>query len=264
MVHDILSRIVADKREEVAAAKIKVSEEILRARAMDSPASCRSMSHALRSSQSGVISEFKRKSPSKGWIHEDADPMDVIPAYQTGGASAISILTDSKYFGGSLDYIKKVRTLVDIPILRKDFIIDEYQLLEAREAGADAVLLIAACLDLEECRSLIDSAHRLGLEVLLETHSPSEMEYARLDADMIGVNNRNLGTFITDVKNSFALADALKDNAMNKVLVSESGISSPAVVRELRSIGFRGFLMGENFMKEADPGIALSNFIAAL
>ena len=263
MVQDILSQIVADKRIEVARSKALLPYDDLRA-SLPPVSVRRSMSEALRTSKSGIISEFKRKSPSKGWIHEDADPVAVIPSYQAGGASALSILTDSKYFGGSLDYIRRVRQLVDIPILRKDFIIDEYQLLEARSVGADAVLLIASCLSLEECRSLADKAHELGLEVLLETHSLSEMPYAALGADMIGINNRNLGTFHTDVQNSFRLAEALKDSAAGKVLVSESGISDPATVRELRLRGFRGFLMGENFMKEAAPGLALSDFIAAL
>ena len=263
MVQDILSQIVADKRIEVTRSKALLPYDELKA-SLPPVSVRRSMSEALLTSKSGIISEFKRKSPSKGWIHEDADPVAVIPSYQAGGASALSILTDSKYFGGCLDYIRRVRQLVNIPILRKDFIIDEYQLLEARSVGADAVLLIAACLSLEECRFLTDKAHELGLEVLLETHSLSEMPYAALGADMIGINNRNLGTFHTDVQNSFRLAEALKGSAAGKVLVSESGISDPATVRELRLRGFRGFLMGENFMKTAAPGLALSDFIAAL
>lgn len=261
---DILQQIVADKRIEVAEAKLRLPEDELRAIALDVPRSARSMSAALAASASGIIAEFKRKSPSKGWIHEDADPMSVIPDYRNGGASALSILTDEKYFGGRLDFIRNIRPHVDIPILRKDFIIDPYQLLEARLAGADAVLLIAACLTLEECRDLAAQAHGLGLEVLLETHSEDEMPYAGLDVDMVGINNRNLGTFHTDIANSFRLAETLKANAAGKVLVSESGISDPSKVRELRNSGFRGFLMGENFMKHADPGQALREFIAAI
>lgn len=263
-MHDILADIVADKRIEVAAARQALPLERLAAMALETPASARSMSRALASSPYGIISEFKRKSPSKGWIHEDADPLDVIPSYQEAGASALSILTDMKYFGGTLEFIQEVRPLVDIPILRKDFIIDEYQLYEARLVGADAVLLIAACLSLEECRSLMDKAHELGLEVLLETHSLAEMEYASLGADMVGINNRNLGTFHTDVQNSFDLASALRASADAPVLVSESGISHPDTVKALRNEGFRGFLMGENFMKNDDPGAALRSFIAAL
>lgn len=263
-MHDILADIVADKRIEVAAAREMLPLGRLAEMAMAVPASPRSMSGALASSQYGIISEFKRKSPSKGWIHEDADPLEVIPAYQRAGASALSILTDMKYFGGALEFIREVRPIVDIPILRKDFIIDEYQLYEARLAGADAVLLIAACLSLGECSALMDKAHELGLEVLLETHSPSEMSYAELGADMVGINNRNLGTFHTDVRNSFELAEALRKSAVTPVLVSESGISSPDTVKALRNEGFRGFLMGENFMKNQDPGASLRSFIAAL
>jgi len=263
-MQDILSQIVTDKRIEVAEAKTRRPIEELRAAALAAPRSARSMSAALAGSASGIISEFKRKSPSKGWIHEDADPMEVIPSYQANGASALSILTDYKYFGGCLDFIRNIRPHVDIPILRKDFIIDEYQLLEAREVGADAVLLIAACLTLDECKDLLDKAHGLGLEVLLETHSESEMAYAELGADMVGINNRNLGTFHTDIQNSFNLAAVLKSKAIDKVLVSESGISDPEKVKALRAEGFRGFLMGENFMKNADPGKSLKEFIAAL
>ena len=264
MMKDILTRIVEDKRLEVAAARRAVSIEEMREKALSSPESKRSMSGALAGSASGIISEFKRKSPSKGWIHADADPQAVIPDYQAGGASALSILTDEKYFGGRLDFIRDIRPKIGIPILRKDFIIDEYQLLEAREAGADAVLLIAACLEQDECLDLIEKAHSLGLEVLLETHSVKEVGYASLPADMIGVNNRNLGTFCTDIRNSFEMAQALKETSEGKVLVSESGISSPETVKRLRKEGFRGFLMGENFMKEPDPGKALHEFIEGL
>lgn len=263
-MEDILHRIVADKRIEVAEAKASLPMEELRAMALAAPRSSRSMAAALASSGSGIIAEFKRRSPSKGWIHEDAVPTTVVPAYQERGASALSILTDAKYFGGCLDYIKELRPMVDIPILRKDFIIDEYQLLEARLVGADAVLLIAACLSIDECRKLAETAHSLGLEVLLETHSESELAYAELDVDMVGVNNRDLGSFHTDIENSFRMAEALKASAGDKVLVSESGISDPMKVRSLREKGFKGFLMGENFMKREDPGLALKEFIAAL
>lgn len=266
---DILSEIVEDKKIEVAASKKEIPFERLKDMALACPKSPRSMKESLKSSPYGIISEFKRKSPSKGWIHEDADPIQVIPKYQKSGASALSILTDYKYFGGTAEFVKRVRPLVDIPILRKDFIIDEYQLLQAREMGADAVLLIAACLEKEQCFELLEKAHDLGLEVLLETHSPSELEYISEDVDMVGVNNRNLGTFHTDIQNSFDMAEALKDAVSQKaskspVLVSESGISNPETVKRLRQAGFRGFLMGENFMKQQDPGKALEEFIEGL
>ena len=261
---DILQEIVAHKRVELEQQKQLVSPRDLYAkveRLMAAGISARSMSRSLASSPYGIIAEFKRKSPSKGWIHEDAKPMDVVPMYAAGGASALSILTDSRYFGGTLDFIPQVRASVHIPILRKEFIIDEYQLFEARLVGADAVLLIAADLSKDQCRSLTRTAHDLKLEVLLEMHSEDELEYLDCEPDMAGINNRNLGTFHTDVANSFRLAEKMATEA---VKVSESGISNPDTVRQLREAGFRGFLMGECFMKEQDPGKALAEFIAAI
>lgn len=260
-MQDILQEIVAFKRVEVEQQKQLVSPRDLYARVerlMAAGISACSMSRSLASSPYGIIAEFKRKSPSKGWIHEDARPMDVVPMYAAGGASALSILTDNKYFGGTLDFIPQVRQAVDIPILRKEFIIDEYQLFEARLVGADAVLLIAADLSKDQCRSLTRTAHDLKLEVLLEMHSEEELEYLDCEPDMAGINNRNLGTFHTDVANSFRLAEKIATEA---VKVSESGISNPDTVRQLRAAGFRGFLMGECFMKEKDPGLALKQFI---
>lgn len=261
---DILQEIVAFKRIEVEQQKLLVQPRDLYAkveRIMADGISARSMSRSLAESPYGIIAEFKRKSPSKGWIHEDAKPMDVVPKYAAAGASALSILTDSKYFGGTLDFIPQVRGAVDIPILRKEFIIDEYQLFEARSVGADAVLLIAADLSKDECRTLTRTAHELKLEVLLEMHSEQELDYLECEPDMAGINNRNLGTFHTDVANSFHLADKIQTDC---VKVSESGISNPATIRSLRQAGFRGFLMGECFMKEQDPGLALENFIKAI
>jgi indole-3-glycerol phosphate synthase len=263
-MQDILQEIVDFKRVEVEQQKQLVSPRDLHAkveRLMAAGISAHSMSRSLVSSPYGIIAEFKRKSPSKGWIHEDARPMDVVPKYAESGASALSILTDYKYFGGKLEFIPQVRQVVDIPILRKEFIIDEYQLFEARLVGADAVLLIAADLSKEQCRSLTRTAHDLKLEVLLEMHSEDELEYLDCEPDMAGINNRNLGTFHTDVANSFRLAEKMATEA---VKVSESGISNPDTVRLLREAGFRGFLMGECFMKEQDPGLALKRFIEAI
>ena len=218
-----------------------------------------SMSQALTASDSGIIAEFKRKSPSKGWIKEDGQASIIPLSYQQNGAAALSILTDEHYFGGSDEFIKTARhTGVRIPILYKNFVIDEYQLFQARLCGASAVLLIAADLTLAECRVLMRSAHELGLEVLLEMHSESELEYAELEPDMCGINNRNLGSFVTDVQNSFRLAELLPKDAIK---VSESGISNPDTVKALRQAGFRGFLIGENFMKAPVPGVALHEFI---
>ena len=260
MMKDILEEIVAHKRTEV--------QETLQKK--------RSMKESLRTSASGIIAEFKRKSPSKGWIHADAQPQDVIPVYARNGASALSILTDEKYFGGCTEFIRRVREEVYTPILRKDFIVHPYQVYEAKVIGADAILLIAADLTVSEYQELLNLAHNLGLEVLLEVHDPKELDYLQAGVpDMLGVNNRHLGTFHTDVQNSFNIAremnarvEELRAAGVQEedlpVLVSESGISSPDTVKELRKAGFRGFLIGECFMKEENPGQALQDFINQL
>jgi len=243
---DILEQIIAHKREEVAALYAKKP----------------SLREALLQSDTGIIAEFKRRSPSKGWIKEDGRA-DIIPlSYQQNGAAALSILTDEHFFGGHDDFIRQARQSgVTLPILYKNFVIDEAQLYAAALCGASAVLLIAACLSKQACAALMNKAHELGLEVLLEMHSEAELEYAELGPDLCGINNRNLGSFVTDVDNSFRLAERLPKDA---VKVSESGISNPATVRALRQAGFRGFLIGETFMKTADPGLALNEFIAKL
>lgn len=264
---DILERIVADKRAEVAAAKAAVPEASLRERLAAAPPPV-PFREALLASPHGIIAEFKRKSPSRGWIHEDVDPGQVVPEYAAAGAAAVSILTDGPYFGGCLDYVVKMRPLVNVPILRKEFVIDRYQLVEARAAGADAVLLIASCLDKDTFRFLLDEAHQIGLQVLLEVHTTEELDYVTPEVDAVGVNNRHLGTFHTDVEVSFRMAEELCRKGLTgsggPVLVSESGISSPETVRRLRAEGFRGFLMGECFMKEENPGAALAAFVDAL
>ena len=258
---DILSEIIANKRFEVDLQKQAISIEQLQEGISESP-TLRSIKQALASSASGIIAEFKRKSPSKGWLHPGANIADVVPAYEAGGASACSILTDGDFFGGSLGDLQKARKLVDLPLLRKDFIIDTYQLFQARVMGADAVLLIAAALTEEECRVLAETAHSLQLEVLLEVHSEDELKYLNADIDMLGVNNRNLGTFHTDVNNSFKLVDKMR--GFSPLLVSESGISETDTVRQLREAGFRGFLIGETFMKTERPGDTLADFIGGL
>ena len=260
---DILQEIVAHKRIEVERFKAQLSEsDIHRQVEAILDFSVVSMSQSLSASASGIIAEFKRKSPSKGWIKEEGQA-DLIPlSYQQNGAAALSILTDNKYFGGCDDFIRTARhSGVKIPILYKNFVIDEYQLFQARLCGASAVLLIAADLSLTECKSLLNTAHELGMEVLLEMHAEEELDYAALEPDMCGINNRNLGSFITDVQNSFRLAELLPKEA---VKVSESGISNPDTVHALRQAGFRGFLIGETFMKTLDPGLALRDFITQL
>ena len=261
---DILDEITAHKRLEVAALKREVPLSVLESRVEPLLAGAKppSMAAALLASPSGIIAEFKRKSPSKGWIKKEGEAAVIPLGYQRNGAAALSILADGKYFGGSPDFIAEARESgVTLPILYKEFVVDEYQLYIARLCGASAVLLIAAELDKGECRCLIDKAHALGLEVLLEMHSEPELEYAGLEPDMCGINNRNLGTFVTDVENSFRLAGKLPASA---VKVSESGIGRPETLAALRQCGFRGFLIGERFMKEQDPGAALGQFIARL
>ena len=243
---DILQEIIVHKHEELEALCAKKT----------------SLREALLQSDSGIIAEFKRRSPSKGWIKEEGRA-DIIPlSYQQNGAAALSILTDEHYFGGHDDFIRMARKSgVTLPILYKNFVIDEAQLYAAALCGASAVLLIAACLSKAECKRLLDKAHSLGLEVLLEMHSEPELEYVELEPDLCCINNRNLGSFVTDVENSFRLAELLPKDA---VKVSESGISNPATVKALRQAGFRGFLIGENFMKTADPGTSLHEFINQL
>lgn len=243
---DILQEIVAHKHlelEQLCAKKTSLRETLLR-------------------NKTGIIAEFKRKSPSKGWIKKEGRA-DIIPlSYQQNGAAALSILTDEHYFGGSDEFIRQARQSgVTLPILYKNFVIDEAQLYAAALCGASAVLLIAACLSKQECQTLLHKAHALGLEVLLEMHSEQELEYAELEPDICGINNRNLGSFVTDVENSFRLAELLPKDA---VKVSESGISNPDTVKALRSAGFNGFLIGENFMKTPNPGQALNDFISKL
>lgn len=243
---DILQDIIRTKQSEVAS--LRAPKPSLR--------------QALLDSEMGIIAEFKRRSPSKGWIKEDGRPEEIPLSYQRNGAAALSILTDEHYFGGHDDFIRAARRSgVTLPILYKNFVIDEVQLHQALLCGASAVLLIAACLTKQRCQQLLTAAHALGLEVLLEMHDERELEYAELGPDLCGINNRNLGSFVTDVSNSFRLAELLPHDA---VKVSESGIAHPQVVRELRAAGFRGFLIGETFMKTPHPGAALHEFISEI
>lgn len=245
-MNDILDDIIANKRLELQRLRAKKP----------------SLREALLGSSTGIIAEFKRRSPSKGWIKEEGRAGEIPLVYQEAGATAVSILTDQEFFGGDDHFITEARTAgVSLPILYKNFVIDDFQVYEAALCGASALLLIAACLSIEECERLTQLAHSIGLEVLLEIHSTSELVYTELDVDCIGVNNRNLGTFHTDIQNSFQLASLLPEG---RVLVSESGISNPAVIRDLRAVGYRGFLIGEAFMRAENPGQALKAFIKAV
>lgn len=258
---DILEKITIYKRKEIMLQKQAFGMDLLEEIVEAETRSTLSIRHSLQQSPYGIIAEFKRKSPSKGWIKENGLPEDIPVQYAANGASALSILTDEHFFGGHLKFIKIARPLVQCPILRKDFILDPYQLYQARVIGADAILLIAASLTIDECKSLAAKAHELSLEVLLEIHNEKELEYINEHIDMVGVNNRNLGTFHTDIENSFRLAEKLPKESL---LVSESGISNPETIKQLRLAGFKGFLIGESFMKTPVPGETLRTFIQAL
>lgn len=271
-MEDILNTIVAHKREQVAAEKRLVAPQAMQEEALASPRPGHSMRQALARSESGIIAEFKRRSPSKGWIKREADASLIPAAYARSGAAALSVLTDEAFFGGSLADLQTARQCTNLPLLRKDFIIDPYQVDQARAHGADAVLLIAACLTPDEAQRLAHHAHSLGMEVLLEVHSPQELHYLQCDPDMVGVNNRNLGTFVTDVNNSFRMAELLRQAVDEQsspdreppLLVSESGISQPDTIRRLREAGFRGFLIGETFMKTPSPAETLKQMLLQL
>ena len=257
---NILDKIIESKKVEVASRKLSTPVSVLE-KAPAFSRKCLSMKQSLLNSESGIISEFKRKSPSLGWIHEDADVVDVTSGYSVAGASGISILTDLEYFGGTPMDLMAARQFITCPVLRKDFVIDEYQLSEAKAMGADVVLLIAAALTVEQTLELARKAHELGLEVLLEVHNAEEIGHANDFVDMLGVNNRNLKTFEQSIQTSFDLAALIPDKF---VKVSESSISKTETVKELRKVGYKGFLMGENFMKEENPAEALEQFIINL
>ena len=257
---NILERIVKDKRREVAAKKEGLPTSFL----MQSPLferACFSMSKSINEG-TGIIAEFKRRSPSKQVINHKDSVIEIVSAYEQAGASAISVLTDTKYFGGSLDDLIQARQHLNIPLLRKEFIIDTYQIYEAKAFGADAILLIAAILSPKELTSFSVLAHQLGLEVLLEVHNEDELKASNLDCvDMVGVNNRNLKTFEVSLDTSKELAALI---SKEKVKISESGISNTEAIHSLKQYGYKGFLIGENFMKTEEPGAAAVQFINSL
>lgn len=255
---DVLHNIIADKKKEVDYHKSVVSIKALENELKKYDKDIKSLVDALQKSESGIIAEFKRRSPSKGWINESASAKEIVPIYENSGATAISILTDEKYFGGLLDDLKIGSSLVNVPVLRKDFIIDEYQIIQARLFGASAILLIAAALTKDEVNRLTRFAIDLGLDILLELHDESELDYIRPEHNIIGINNRNLGTFDTTIDKSYQMSKHLPSDA---IWVAESGISSPETVTELRKVGYRGFLIGEHFMRGNSPGEELINFI---
>ena len=261
MKKDILDSIITDKRIEVANRKRVMSTSELIYELDKTDFAKLSMSGYLAGSTTGIIAEFKRRSPSKGWIKQGADVCSIAKGYQDSGAAAISVLTDESYFGGTLGDLVQARGQVSIPILRKDFIVDEYQLIEAKAFGADAILLIAAAITEEECSKFASMAHHLELEVLLELHCERELSYINSCVDMVGVNNRNLGTFHTDVENSFRMVELLPKEL---VKVSESGIDNVETINELKKVGYQGFLIGEQFMRTECPSQALKEFVNGL
>ncbi len=255
---DILKEIARSKRSEVEAAKELLPLSVLRQLASKVAREKRSMRHAIEESPNGIIAECKRRSPSKGEIHPAADAAAIVAGYQSAGAAACSVLTDAPYFGGALADLAIARKAATLPLLRKDFIIDEYQILQARIMGADAVLLIASLLSKSQIREYIEIAHQACLETLLEFHSYEELDKYDSGTDLTGINNRDLSTFSTDIATAAKMAGDLPEEALK---VAESGIREISDIVRLRAQGYRGFLIGERFMKHPDPGLALKEFL---
>lgn len=258
---NILDKIIQDKKREVALKKSIIPMEQLEASVLFNSRT-KSLSKMLQNSTSGIIAEHKRRSPSKQTINNSFSVEEVVLGYQNAGACGISVLTDGKYFGGSLDDLLLAKASVSVPLLRKEFVIDDYQILEAKAFGADAILLIAAVLDQKEIKKLSEFAQSFALEVLLEVHNLEELEKSIMPSlDMIGVNNRNLKTFEVSLENSINLASHIPDDF---VKVSESGISDVNSIKTLQGFGYNGFLIGENFMKTENAGESCRKFISEL
>lgn len=255
----ILDKIVVRKKEELISAKEYVTVRDLEHSEFFKRTPYVFKDFLLDEARSGIIAEFKRRSPSKGLINGMVDVAEVTKAYSDAGASALSVLTDVDFFGGTTDDILAARQANEIPILRKDFIIDNYQILEAKAWGADVILLIAAILTPDEIQRFSKTAKDLGLNVLLEVHNKAELERSICaDLDVIGVNNRNLADFSVDIQTSFQLVNLIPDEFLK---ISESAISDPKIIKELKQAGFNGFLIGENFMKTENPGQAMVDFV---
>lgn len=256
----ILNAIVDNKRREIEAkAMLGIYDKAL-SNAQKSAYTPVSMSRNIIDNEFGIIAEFKRRSPSRGDIHPGAVADVIVKGYTESGAAACSILTDTVYFGGALSDLALARKSTSLPLLRKEFIVDSCQIFEARLYGADAILLIASILSFNDIVKFTDTAHQLGMEVLLELHDMDELDRFNPEVDMVGINNRNLSTFVTDTDVSLQMASALPDDI---VKVAESGLSSIAEIHRLRDVGYRGFLIGETFMKHQHPGKALKDFIHA-
>jgi indole-3-glycerol phosphate synthase len=259
---NILDKIVINKKIEVQAAKDAVSVKELESSAFFNRTPYSFREFLLAPDRTGIIAEFKRKSPSKGIINDKVSVKDITTAYAAAGASALSVLTDRDFFMGDKPDLIEARNANTIPVLRKDFMIDEYQVLEAKAWGADIILLIAAILTPKEIDTLASLAKSLGLNVLLEVHNLEELQRSiNPHLDAIGVNNRNLADFTVSVDTSFQLADQIPNEFLK---ISESAISNTEVIKSLKQAGFSGFLIGENFMKEHDPGAAIREFVKGL
>ncbi len=254
---NILDKIIQRKKEEVSFSKSNTSVSALKESEFFGRENF-SLKESLKK-RSGIIAEFKRQSPSKGIINDTVSPLKVVSAYEKFGASGISVLTDRDFFGGSSEDILNVRNSVNIPILRKDFMIDEYQFYEAKSIGADVILLIAACLSPQQVSEFTELSHELGLEVLLEIHTEEELKHIHKNIDLVGINNRNLKDFKVDLQHSVTLKNQLPKEILS---VAESGIYNEEDFRYLKNEGFDGFLMGEYFMKHEDPGKKLAEFIS--
>lgn len=255
----ILDKIVARKKQEVADAKVKVSlEELTKYPLFER--TCYSLKESVvHPDRTGIIAEYKRASPSKGLINGTSTVEDVVLGYQNAGASAISVLTDTDFFQGSLEDLTKARKVLTIPLLRKEFIVDEYQIAEAKAYGADIILLIAACLTPNEIEDFSNYAKSLGLNVLLEVHNEEELvQNIFPNIDAIGVNNRNLKDFSVSLEHSYDLVNKIPNDYIK---VSESGISDPNTIKDLKNRGFNSFLIGENFMKTTNPARAIREFV---
>ena len=255
----ILDKINANKLKEIDVSKRNVSIKQLESSVLFER-DCISLKDAILT-KSGIIAEFKRQSPSKGIINGIAKPEDVASGYEQAEVSAISCLTDLNYFGGTFDDLRAVRQAVNIPVLRKDFMLDEYQLIEAKSIGADIILLIASSLSITKTKELAKTAKSLDLNVLLEIHDESELNHINEYCDAIGVNNRNLKTFEVSIDVSKRLAAYITDDYIK---VSESGISNVAAIKDLKDFGYQGFLIGENFMKTENPGKSCKEFVKQL
>ncbi|HEX2536559.1 MAG TPA: indole-3-glycerol phosphate synthase TrpC [Chitinophagaceae bacterium] len=258
---NILDTIIARKKGEVAERKALVTVRELEKKPLFSMPTVSLKASLADPQRTGIIAEYKRRSPSKGVINAVSPVESVVTGYDKGGASGISVLTDCDFFGGSLSDLEKAAVVTRVPLLRKDFMIDEYQLLEARAYGASVILLIAANLTVAEVRQLAGTAKALSLEVLLEIHNEAELEHICPEVDLVGVNNRDLKTFSVSLETSARLARQIPED---KWRISESGINKPEDIEYLRSHGYQGFLIGENFMRQNDPGAAFGEFAVRL